>query len=195
MTAVPKPLAPYPRLGRSRQGSSLQTIHRAHPMPLAPLPTRASTLAVRPSPATLRLAPPPRPKASPIVQSLPVARPLPAGLRALILAQQIATPITFLAIAALAIIYGWTVYTQQLWSQQYQRMEALQRQERQLLAADEVLKNELAEQALHPNSGLATADLNSTVFLEPPPPLTPEAIAPVPPPPLPEVESAHPFAY
>lgn len=166
-------------------------------MPLATRSAQPSTLAVRPSAADLRLAPPGRRQASaPTVQSLPVARPMPAGLRALIMAQQIATPLTFLIIAATAVIYGWTVYTQQLWSQQYQRLESLQRQERQLMAADEILKNDLAQQALSPNSGLVTSDLNSTVFLDAPPAVTSEAIAPTTPTaPPPEVEPARPFAY
>jgi len=195
MTAVPKPLVPYGRSPRSRQGGSLQAVNPARPMPLVPQRSRSTSLAVRPSPATVRLAPTPRRTPAPSVQSLPVARPMPAGLQALLVAQQVATPITFLLVAATAVVYGWTVYTQQLWSQQFQRMETLQRQERQLMAADEVLKNDLAQQALNPTSGLAPADLNSTVFLDAPPELPPEAIAPITPPPPPEVAPAHPFAY
>ncbi|MBD1910853.1 MULTISPECIES: hypothetical protein [unclassified Leptolyngbya] len=197
MTAVPKPLVPYPRSPRSRQDGSLQAINSSRPMPLAPRSTQPSSLAVRPSAADLRLAPPGRRQNSaPTVQSLPVSRSMPAGLRTLMLAQQVATPLTFLVIAVTAVFYGWTVYTQQLWSQQYHRLEALQRQERQLMAADEVLKNDLAQQALNPNSGLITSDLNTTVFLDAPPPVSSEAIAPTAASaPAPEVEPARPFAY
>ncbi len=62
-------------------------------------------------------------------------------------------------------VYLTTVRIPQLWSQEYENLENLQRQERQLVAIDEALKYSLAEQATQ--SGLAMSSIGSqnTVFL------------------------------
>lgn len=46
----------------------------------------------------------------------------------------------FVLVATTLVIYGWTVYSQQLWSQSYRKLQTLQRDERQLTTTIEVLK-------------------------------------------------------
>jgi hypothetical protein len=82
------------------------------------------------------------------------------------MAQQSSTLITFcLSVGALAV-YSWTVYSQQLWGREYQRLETLQRNERQLVTASESLKNQLAGQAATSESGLILPSSENTIFLQ-----------------------------
>jgi hypothetical protein len=55
-------------------------------------------------------------------------------------------------------LYGLTVYGEQRWSQDYQKLETLRLQEQQLSAASEVLKHQLAKEAQNPETGLAAAE-------------------------------------
>jgi hypothetical protein len=57
-------------------------------------------------------------------------------------------------------LYGLTVYGEQRWSQDYQKLETLRLQEQQLSAASEVLKHQLATEAQNPGN---------TIFLQPAP--------------------------
>jgi hypothetical protein len=130
------------------------------------------------------------------VKPLPnrVARPL--WLRYLLLGQRLSTPLTLVLIAGVSVIYGWMVYTQQAWSRSYSELEQLQRQERQLLSTDEVLKHQLAEQATQPESGLALPNLNNTLFLPAPAPQPPVNTAPdVAPPAPPSAPAVEPLGY
>ncbi|MGF1513469.1 MAG: hypothetical protein ACFB5Z_07215 [Elainellaceae cyanobacterium] len=108
-------------------------------------PPSPSALQVR---GAVALAPVPqlhRPSAAaaspPIAARSPVAtftgrrRRYPKGLQALILAQR-SSFICASAITAIALtLYGWTVYSQQRWSNLYSRSELLQLQEQQLRTA------------------------------------------------------------
>jgi type IV secretory pathway TrbD component len=122
------------------------------------------------------------------VKRLPNHRQLPFWLRSLIGAQRSLSILTgTLAIAVLSV-YGQTVYSQQLWSQEYRKLENLQRNERQLTAASEVLKNQIAQQAETSRAGLVPSNPDNTIFLQPAPqrpapapmPLAPEAAQPAP---------------
>lgn len=73
---------------------------------------------------------------------------------------------TFAALVMLGSIavYLTTVRIPQLWSQEYETLENLQRQERQLVAIDEVLKYELAQQATAEPT-MANISSQNTIFL------------------------------
>jgi hypothetical protein len=73
-----------------------------------------------------------------------------------------------LGVAAL-VVYGSTVYTQQLWSKEYRKLKTLQRNERELLAAGESLKGQIAQQAERPGSQLIPKTPSSMIFLKPEP--------------------------
>ena len=99
------------------------------------------------------------------VSPLPQHRPIPAWLRSLSNIQR-ATCIIFGTVFSLSIIvYGYTVYTQDLWKDQHGQLKRLQAQERQQGVMDENLKNQLATSAELPESGLVAPDPKKIVFI------------------------------
>ena len=64
-------------------------------------------------------------------------------------------------------VYGWTVYSQQKWSQAYSKLENLQLYERQLMRTNEVIKDNLAQQAGHPDMGLVPPNPATAIVLQP----------------------------
>lgn len=97
----------------------------------------------------------------------------PLWLTVLIKLQQTSSIVTLLLVIAILSVYGWTVYTQQRWGRQYDELEALKKQERQIITANEALKNQMAEQAENPTAGLLLPDPSNAIFLTPAP-LRPE---------------------
>ncbi|MEX0269551.1 hypothetical protein AB3R30_10435 [Leptolyngbyaceae cyanobacterium UHCC 1019] len=102
----------------------------------------------------------------PTVRKLPAAPPLPKWLRLLMQAQRGSLIVTFALIVTTLVVYGGTVYMQQLWTKEYRKLKTMQRSERQMLAASEVLKNQIIQQAESPNSGLVTKTPQHTLVLE-----------------------------
>ncbi len=132
--------------------------------------------------ASLKREPVPPPKVIPVPtrannlreMSLRDKQAAPPWLRTLVRAQRSSSVITFLLFALTLTVYAWTVYNQQRWAQDYHKLENLQRQERQMTAANEVLKNQLAQQAENPSTGLVAPSPENTIFMSPAPqrPLT-----------------------
>jgi hypothetical protein len=110
------------------------------------------------------------PGAQPTVRSLPNRQALPAWLKWLMMVHRTSSIVTCGLVAAALTIYGWTVQTQQVWGRDYQRLEKLQQQERQIVTASEVLKHQLALQAEDPTTELTQATPENAIFLEPAPP-------------------------
>ncbi len=165
------PLYPVPSSGSLSRGTAVAAIHPRQNPTLTPLPT-ATRSSSRSS-----------------VRQLPTHRPLPLWLRWLVRVQRGSMVVTFvLAIAAL-VVYSSTVYTQNLWSKEYRKLKTLQRSERQLVAAGEVLKNQLAQQAERPGSGLVPKSPDSSLYLPPSPPRPLLDTATVTPPPAPPSDS------
>jgi hypothetical protein len=104
-----------------------------------------------------------------VVQSIPVARK-PRWLNQLLRTQRASTVITTGLVTLSFAMYGWTVYIQHLWRGEFDRMQALERQERQLTAASETLRQHLANQAERPDSGLVLPTPESAIFLPAPSP-------------------------
>ncbi len=73
--------------------------------------------------------------------------------------------VTFLFVAATLVVYGCTVYTQELWSQASHRVEKLQRHERMLTTTNATLKNKMAEEAEGLTAGLISPTPEKTIFL------------------------------
>jgi hypothetical protein len=104
------------------------------------------------------------------IERLNVAqRPTPIWLSSLLLLKRSSDVITFLLVAATLTVYSWTVYTQQQWSREYRKLDNLQRNERQLTTANAVFKDQLAQQAESPSTGLVTPTPANTIFLPPAP--------------------------
>jgi hypothetical protein len=69
------------------------------------------------------------------------------------------------AIGLSAIVYGYTVRTQDLWKSQYQQLKRLRTQETQQAVMNENLKQELAISAQKPDSGLVSPSPHLSVFI------------------------------
>lgn len=103
------------------------------------------------------------------VKVLPTAKPLPFWVKSLLFVQRGSAVVSLLLVLGGLAVYGWTVYTQQRWGHAYGRLEQLQKRERQLLAANEVLKNQIAKQSEAPGAGLVLPNPDDTIFLSPAP--------------------------
>ncbi len=101
------------------------------------------------------------------VSVLPQQAELPGWLSSLAIAQRVAVGAGLVGAIATLGLYGLTVKSQQAWSKTYNRLELLQRNERDLLAVNEALKHQLAQQAENPRNGLVPQNTNSTIFLPP----------------------------
>lgn len=73
--------------------------------------------------------------------------------------------VTFSLLGSTLAIYAWTVYIPKVWDQEFQKLETLQRYERHLLATNETIKHQLAEQAEKPVSGFRDPQPFQTIFL------------------------------
>ena len=103
------------------------------------------------------------------VSVLPKLREAPVWVKALILAQQGSAIAAFCLVSAALGVYSWTVYAQASWGREYDRLEQLQKDQRQMTTANEALKNQIAQQAEAPESGLVLPDFSNTIFLPPAP--------------------------
>ncbi|XGV96234.1 MAG: hypothetical protein ACAF41_26310 [Leptolyngbya sp. BL-A-14] len=155
--------------------------------PLYPVATKTKPVQRVPksTPSPLRAVPTPiaRAKASAptgtkAVRQLPTTRSFPLWLRMLIQAQRGSLIVAFILVIATLLVYGSTVYTQQLWSKEYRKLKSLQRSEREMTATSASLENQLALQAERPGSGLVPQTPDSTIFLQPAPQRPPLATSP-----------------
>jgi len=113
---------------------------------------------------------------SAVVRSLPNSRYRPLWVRSLVSGQRFSSTLAVGLALSVLTVYGQTVYSQQLWDQEYQRLETLRRLERQLKMANAVLKEQVAQQAVSPLAGFVQPTIANTIFL----PLDPRPVAPPP---------------
>lgn len=93
---------------------------------------------------------------SAVIESFPTPRSQPKWLQALFTLQQATTIAAWgLGVGVLGL-YSWTVYSQQVWAQKYERLSQLQRSEEQMLSAIEGLKEQATVQAADANLQPAT---------------------------------------
>lgn len=188
MTAALKPSVPDRRLSSRSSAAKQGQLHgNVSPLTRPRAPRREQWQQTPARLTSLRAT-----KPSPVVRKLPQAKPLPGWLKLLIAAQRSSSVLTLCLVGSVLAVYGWTVYSQQLWSTNYQRLETLQRNERQLTAANEVLKNQIAQQAESPNSGLVIPRPDQTIFLQPAPLRDPVA---APASPAPDLQPVRPLGY
>jgi len=116
------------------------------------------------------------------VESLPLPSELPLWLRVFTGIQQ---GTLFLSCGLAAVVlgaYAVNVYSQQAWGAVYQELQLLRRNERQLISANEILRNQLAQQAEQASTGLVSPKPQHMIFLEPAKSApVPVAVADVPP--------------
>jgi hypothetical protein len=63
--------------------------------------------------------------------------------------------------------YGWSVYSQQQWGMAYNQLQRLQRNERQLISGNEMMKNQIAQQVDPKALGLAPQKADDVIFIKP----------------------------
>ncbi|MGB3513329.1 MAG: hypothetical protein WBA93_29760 [Microcoleaceae cyanobacterium] len=102
------------------------------------------------------------------VISLPESKPL--WLRSLMGIQLTSSIVTILLASSSLTIYGWIIYGQSKWTEEYQTLQQLRRKEQQISVANELLKNQIAEQASTADTGLISKDSVKRIFLQPAPP-------------------------
>lgn len=110
----------------------------------------------------------PRQEAS-VLKVPPFERVHPAWLQSLLAAQRASSVAVMVLLSGALSVYGLSVYGEQRWSQEYQKLETLRLREQQLSAASEVLKHQLAKDAENPATGLAPQKPGETIFLAPTP--------------------------
>lgn len=100
---------------------------------------------------------------------------LPQSLQFMLLIQKGSAAFTFFLVTITLAVYGWTVCAPTLWSQEFRKLNKLQRDERHLVGANESLKHQLAQQAQTPEAGLTQPHPSQSIFLEAAqiPPLSP----------------------
>ncbi|MBD0387387.1 MAG: hypothetical protein ICV54_12915, partial [Nostoc sp. C3-bin3] len=77
------------------------------------------------------------------------------------------TVLAFLLVVSTLAVYGWTVYSQELWSKSYSRLQKLQRHERLLTTTNATLTNKMAEEAEQSTTGLVSPTPQGMIFLPP----------------------------
>ena len=92
--------------------------------------------------------------------------PLPLWLRLLITTQKLSIAATVSLTVSVFIIYGWTVYAQEQWNQQYKKLELLQRQERQLTNAAGSFNNEMLQSIQKKPGDLVRESPEKSIFLQ-----------------------------
>ncbi len=99
------------------------------------------------------------------VRQLPQPHSVPAWLRSLLTVQQGAMVLFASMLGLSAIVYGYTVYTQSLWRNQHGQLQRLQLQESQQGIMNERLKQDMAQAAEQPTSGLIAPNPDRLVFI------------------------------
>ncbi len=101
--------------------------------------------------------------------SLPKQPKLPFAIQLLTRLQQGSTAITCLLVTSALAVYGSTVYVDKSTEYALARIDRLQGESQQLTAANEAIKQSLAEQAMQAESGLTPYKAGDVLFLEPAP--------------------------
>jgi hypothetical protein len=128
----------------------------------SPLPTPISTSTANGSSSVSLLG---QRKRLPL-QALVASQPS-SWLKLLMVIQRGSTPITLVLGTVLLGVYGWSVYSQRSWSQAYSRLNQLQRDERQLITANETRKFQVTEQAETTRNQFVPQAPTNTIFLKP----------------------------
>ena len=92
--------------------------------------------------------------------------PLPVWLRVLLSTQKLSIAVTVMLTVSVFGIYGWTVYAQDQWNQQYKKLEQLKRQERQLTTTEGSLDNDILRSVQNKPNGLVRESLDQSIFLQ-----------------------------
>lgn len=101
----------------------------------------------------------------PSIPVMPNSASMPLWLLRLYTIHRHSSVVAFLLVTVTLVVYGWTVYSQQLWNQSFRKLQDLQHHERQLTTTNEVLKEKMAQEAQQPAAGLGSPTPTETIFL------------------------------
>ena len=152
---------------QSAQSASLVKLDPIpHPIPVDPIASsadQASRVATSSTAASIDV--------TTEVTTLPLkAKPsLPLWLQVLNKVQHGSTAVATLLIAGALVLYGSSVYTNKLTDRALTRLDRLQSESQQLTAANEAMKQSLAEQAMQEGSGLEPYEAGDVLFVTPEP--------------------------
>ena len=110
-------------------------------------------------------------------------RKTPAGLvaqRIIISVAKVSSIFSFIIVSITLAVYGGTIHGQMKWTEKYQRLEKLRRNEQQLSIANELLKNQIAQQAESADTDTTSQNNVKRIFLEPAPSRPAPVISPAP---------------
>ncbi len=109
------------------------------------------------------------------VRRLPRQASPPLWLRWLIHLQKGSAIVAIGLGIAVSIAYCSTVYIQQLWAKEYRTLKQLERNQRQMTTVKEVLKDQMAQQAEAPETGMSQLSPQRLIFVPPAPTPSPPA--------------------
>jgi hypothetical protein len=144
----------------------MSAAHKSYiPVPVSPN-KRQRRPKSKVNPSTAATAPKPVTKSPIKVQSAPTQKQVVSRkLRSLSILEKIVATVTFCLLGSTLGIYAWTVYIPKVWDKEFVKLETLQRHERHLLATNETLKHQLAQQAEKPETGFSHPQPFQTIFL------------------------------
>ena len=161
---------PQPTRGHLAQQRYTQQAHSPHANSLQSTPQ--SSLAIQSSANRVALSTR-APKASPIpvqaqtsITSLPKSAPYAPWVQWLMVGQKGICLLTLTLVGCALSLYGQSVYQHRQWGQSYAQLEQLQKLEQQGMAASEIMKQSLAEEAERPASHMSSQMPNAAVSIE-----------------------------
>ncbi|BDI18841.1 hypothetical protein ANSO36C_46430 [Nostoc cf. commune SO-36] len=101
------------------------------------------------------------------IPTMPNSGATPLWLLRLYTFHRYSSVLAFLLVASTLAVYGWTVYSQEMWGKSYRRLQNLQRHERLLTTTNATLKNKMADEAEQPAAGLVSPTPEGMIFLSP----------------------------
>ena len=160
--APPNQASPSPR---SRQAHLPQTPYRYRPDAHAALPAIAApSRAIQSSAAPSMAIRPARTRKS--VKSMPKSVPYAPWVQWLMVGQKGICLLTLTLVGCALALYGQSVYQHRQWGQSYAQLERLQKLEQQGIAASEIMKQSLAEEAERPTSQMTSQMPDKAISLE-----------------------------
>ncbi len=159
---------PSTRLNQSRRSRSVATASMSSNVISFEQARQRRELGIEPKIKSTKIQPP-KTVESDEVEVLSPKKFEPFWLQSITTIQQLSSIVTGVIVGITLSTYGITVYRESIWTQEYQTLENLRTEEQQLRTANEILKHELAKEAVQPDIGLVEKQPQDMIFLRPAP--------------------------
>lgn len=91
----------------------------------------------------------------------------PMWLKGMVFLQKTSLISCLVMVGSMLTVYGMTVYAPQIWTKEFNRLKQLQKDERQIISTNEVVKQQLVDQSGKNGNGLVNPNpLKPPIFLE-----------------------------